>query len=248
MQKQKKQFVILIVILLLAVGGYFLAAHISEKEAADSESDTESYALTTLDSASVNKLSFTNTSGTYTFHKDGDDWISDDDTSLDMDEASIDSMVAILASLGSEDRIDQVDDLTKYGLDVPSKKLLVSDGKTTVTILVGAENTAISKYYVCLENDQTTVYTMDNSSVVMFDKTLEDCIAEPETTEEETETVQTEDVTGTDEKETAQTEDVTGTEKTEAAQTEDAAGAEKTEEVQAEDITSTEESSAEKYS
>lgn len=191
MQKQKKQLLLLIVILLLAVGGYFFATHLNEKETAESETtDTTSIPVTSFESQSVTKLAFTNDSGTYSFHKDGDNWLSDDDSSLDIDEATITSMVAILAPLNSTDQIDKVDDLTKFGLDAPAKKLLVSDGNTSVTVLVGDLNSTISKYYICLESDMTTVYTMDSSSVTTFDKTLDDCIAQA-TTETATESEET---------------------------------------------------------
>ena len=209
MQKQKKQIIIMIVLLLLAVGGYFLATHLGEKEAAEADTSTESYTLTDFDSANVTKLTFTNDSGTYSFVKDGENWMSETDTSIDIEESTINSMTAILAPLKSSDRIEKVEDLSQFGLDVPTKTLLVSDGTTSATILVGDLNASISKYYVCLEDDQTTVYTMDSSSVTTFDKTLEDCVVQQTTTEadESATTVQTEDVTGTEE--VTETESVT---------------------------------------
>ena len=56
---------------------------------------------------------------TYTFTKDGDTWTYDGDTSLDMDEEAIDSMLATLSSLTAIEEISDYTDLKEFGFDQP---------------------------------------------------------------------------------------------------------------------------------
>ena len=97
-------------------------------------------------------------------------------------------MVGKVASLTSENKIENVEDIAQYGLDAPSLTILVSDGTTSYTILIGDYNETTYTYYMCLESDKSTVYTTNSVTITSFkSNTLEDITAEEET-ETETET------------------------------------------------------------
>ena len=132
-------------------------------------------------------------------NKDGDNWICDEDRSVDIDADKVSTMVGKVASLTSENKIENVEDIAQYGLDAPSLTILVSDGTTSYTILIGNYNETTYTYYMCLESDKSTVYTTDSATITSFNSnTLEDITAEEETeTETETES-EAEEITETD--------------------------------------------------
>lgn len=177
MNKQKKQMIILGVVLLIVVVCFAVICMIPETE---EEIQAESYQLTSFEEDAIQKLTFTNIEGTYSFVKNEEEWLYDSDKSLNIDESIINSMISKLANYSSENKITEVTDLSAYGLDAPSKKLLISDGDNSVTFLVGSYNDITYTYYMCLEDEMSTVYTMTSSDLSIFDKTIEDMIVEPE--------------------------------------------------------------------
>ena len=121
MNKQKKQLLLLIFILILAIAAFLLVSQIPSGEEAE---ETQSYSVTSLDTEKVCKLSFTNDNGTFTLKKQEDSWVYEGDKTLDMDEDAVDNLVSKVAALTSENRIEQVEDSSIYGLDEPIVTIL----------------------------------------------------------------------------------------------------------------------------
>ena len=182
MEKQKKQLLGLLVILIVAVIAFIVVKNLPQEEETDT---TASYEVTNLNADDVTKLVYTNENGTLTLNKDGDNWICDENRSVDIDADKVSTMVGKVASLTSENKIENVEDIAQYGLDAPSLTILVSDGTTSYTILIG--------------NYNETVYTTNSVTITSFkSNTLEDITAEEETeTETETES-EAEEITETD--------------------------------------------------
>lgn len=189
MEKQKKQLLGLLVILIVAVIAFIVVKNLPQEEETDT---TASYEVTNLNADDVTKLVYTNENGTLTLNKDGDNWICDEDRSVDIDEDKVSTMVGKVASLTSENKIENVEDIAQYGLDTPSLTILVSDGTTSYTLLIGDYNETTYTYYMCLESDKSTVYTTNSVTITSFkSNTLEDITAEEKMeteTEAETET------------------------------------------------------------
>lgn len=74
---------------------------------------------------------------TYTFTKDGDTWTYDGDTSLDMDEEAIDSMLATLSSLTAIEEISDYTDLKEFGFDQPEDLISYTTSEGSVSLFVG---------------------------------------------------------------------------------------------------------------
>lgn len=189
MNKQKKQLLLLIFILILAIAAFLLVSQIPSGEEAE---ETQSYSVTSLDTEKVCKLSFTNDNGTFTLTKQEDSWVYEGDKTLDMDEDAVDNLVSKVAALTSENRIEQVEDSSIYGLDEPIVTILVSDGKNSYTLLVGDYNNMTCTYYLCLEDDMKTVYTTTSYNISSFMDGIENLIVEEEETESETQVSSTE--------------------------------------------------------
>lgn len=186
MEKQKKQLIGLLVILIAAIAVWVAVSGMPDETQEEENAD---YQVTNLVQDSVIKLVYTNENGTVTLNKEGDDWICDEDKSADIDEAAVKAMVGRVAALTSENQLEQVEDISQYGLDEPTLIILVSDGTTTNTLLIGAYNETTDTYYMCLENDRGTVYTVKPGDILSFQNhTLEDITVVEETTEAETQT------------------------------------------------------------
>lgn len=185
MEKQKKQLLLLMGVLLLVVVAWFGVSLIPEE---DETQETMSYQVSDLEEDAVTKLTYTNEEGTFSFTKEGEEWIYEADKSVDIEESTIENMIGKLASYASENQITEVEDASIYGLNEPQYTILLSDGTTSYTMLVGEYNATTYTYYMCLESDPATVYTVQSSDVVVYGNVLEDLIAEEETTQtEETE-------------------------------------------------------------
>jgi hypothetical protein len=186
MEKQRKQLIGLLIVLAVAVIALFAVSRMSDDDTQETE---ETYAVNEMEADSVTRLVFTNTNGTVSLSKSGEDWVCEDDKTIDIDEDEVDKLVAKVAGATSSNIIENVTDISQYGLDDPVLTIMISDGTNSSTILVGSYNSISSVYYICLESDTSTVYTTSSSIVVSFnDLTVEDLIAEPET-ETETETL-----------------------------------------------------------
>lgn len=183
MRKQKKQLMIILFVLILAIAALVFVWKLPSEEETE---ETQSYTVTDLDKDNISRFSYTNESGMYSFTRQGEEWVNEDDKTLDMDEDTIDSMIGKIASLTSQNRIEQVEDSAQYGLEEPAVSILISDGTSGYTVLIGDYNELTGTYYLCLESDKGIVYTTDSYTVSDFmEKNLDDLTVQQE---EETET------------------------------------------------------------
>lgn len=181
MKKQKKQMLFSCLIMLMVLICFVIICLIPKNQ---EEEEKIVYDVTSFDSNQINKLTFTNEAGTFSFRKVGEDWSYEADETLDIDESKIEDMIQKLAKYQSENKITDVTDLISYGLHEPDKKMLISDGENSVTFLVGSYNNITYTYYMCLESAPDTVFTMSSADLSLFDQTIEDLIVETEETSE----------------------------------------------------------------
>lgn len=229
MEKQKKQFVIVLAVLVVMILAYlgirFYNSKQEEKEAAEEEAAT--ITITDFDTDDVTVFSYQLDGATLSFTKDGDDWFYDGDTTLDMDEDTIESMLSAVASLTAEEELEEYESLSDYGLESPENTIVITTSDSTITLLVGDANEITGDYYVMTE-DSDIIYLISTSLSSTFGVTVDELIAEEEETEsvEETETVdtteevETEEVTENTEDVSEATEEVEETEEAEVTEAE----------------------------
>lgn len=182
MRRQKKQLMLMFLVLILAIIVLVLVLKVPEEETNDG---TPGYQVTELDKEMINKFSYTNESGMYNLIKQDGEWICEDNRELDIDETVIDQMIGKVAALTSQNRVEQVEDIAQYGLDAPAATILISDGTTGYTILVGGYNDLVGIYYLCLESDMETVYSADSYTVSDFiEKGIDELVVIEEDTSE----------------------------------------------------------------
>ena len=199
--KQKKQFVGLIVILVVLVIAYFALVKINKNEQNDSETE-ESIEVLTVDKSQVESLSFIIDGENYLFHKDSDsNWICENDTTADIDEDAINSLISALESVTAKEAVEDTTYEDDFGFDSPGNVITVGTSGENHTLTIGNYNELLSEYYLKVDGEK--VYLIDSGLVTTFNQSYENLLAE-ETDTEETDTEETNEEAGTEEVSTEQ--------------------------------------------
>ena len=145
MRKQKVQMVVLVAVLTLLIGGYFLLQQYNKKQAEKEEEDKIQVAE--IDTDAIEAFSYQLDGETLSFTKTDDNWSYDQNTELHMDNDRIFSMHANVTKVEADEEIDDVTDLSEYGLDAPSNVITVTTADQTYTFTVGDHNATANCYY-----------------------------------------------------------------------------------------------------
>lgn len=174
MGKQGKRLLLLVVILLAAVGSYFGIRTYNDRQEEKKalEEVKKTVAVTEIEADTVTAVSYMLENKQLTFEKKDDTWIYTEDESIDIDENSIELMIEGATALTSERVIENVIDLSEYGIDAPTNIITITTEEKTTTLVVGAQNAITSDYYMTVDNG-TSVYTIAASDL-SFNKTVEE--------------------------------------------------------------------------
>ncbi len=185
MKKQKVQFWILVIMLVVFVAGYFgidkYVAYVEEKEA-QKEAQSAIY-LTELEASDIQAIAYVYNEETYSFVKEDGVWVSTEDKTLSINQTRLENMASKLASAEAETKIENVTDLSQYGLDAPARTICYTANGVEYQWNVGDYNSLSYIYYISDETDSTVVYTVGSSFLTGFNYSLDELIEEEETTE-----------------------------------------------------------------
>ena len=212
--KKKQRQMIGMLLALVVLAAVFLGIRQYNKNASSAISTTEDTQETVLDviSDDITSFSYVYEGETYAFEKEDDTWYYADDHSLNLNQDRIKAMILKVAPLKADQVIENVTDMSQYGLADPERTIQYETADRSVIINVGNLNSMTSQYYIAFPSEMK-VYVVTTNVVTGFNYTLEDLVEE---TTEATETAETE----TAETETAETET---TESVETVETETAA-------------------------
>lgn len=183
MKNKTVKMVLAVVVLGVCCGAYVgVKTYVAHQEKKESEEDSEeSTTVFTASTDNIKSLDFMVDDTETTFEKDDDSWVKKDETDFPVNQTTLDSAASAIASVDSDRVLEDVDDLSEYGLDSPSNTIKIvtksdeEDGDDiTTTLYVGDENSSTSQYYVRKDDDEKTVYLIDSSCVEPFTKSLND--------------------------------------------------------------------------
>ena len=202
--KKKQRQMIGMLLALVVLAAAFLGIRQYNKNASSTTSTTEDTQETVLDvnSDDITSFSYVYEGGTYSFEKEDDTWYYADDHSLNLKQERIKAMLLKVAPLKVNQVIENVTDMSQYGLANPERTIQYETADRSVIINVGNLNSMTSQYYIAFPSEMT-VYAVTTNVVTGFNYTLDDLVEVEESTEE-TETVSSE--TESAENETAATE------------------------------------------
>ena len=183
MKNKTVKVVLAVVVLGVCCGAYAgVKTYVAHQEQKESEEDSEeSTTVFTASTDNIKSLDFMVDDTETTFEKDDDSWVKKDEIDFPVNQTTLDSAASAIASVDSDRVLEDVDDLSEYGLDSPSNTIKIvtksdeEDGDDiTTTLYVGDENSSTSQYYVRKDDDEKTVYLIDSSCVEPFAKSLND--------------------------------------------------------------------------
>lgn len=208
--KKKQRQMIGMLLALVVLAAVFLGIRQYNKNIASATSTTEDTQETVLDVNSDDIISFRYVyeGETYAFEKEDDTWYYVDDHSLNLNQDRIKAMILKVAPLKADQVIENVTDMSQYGLADPERTIQYETADRSVIINVGNLNSMTSQYYVAFPSEMK-VYVVATNVVTGFNYTLDDLVEETteatETAETETAETETTEAVETVETETAAT-------------------------------------------
>lgn len=165
------------VVVLAVLGGVYvgLNTYVTKEESTESSSEegskTEVYSAKTDD---IKSLEFIIDKKDTVFEKKDDSWVKKDETAFPVNQTTLDSAASALEKVEADRVLENVDDLTEYGLDSPSNSVTVTTDDGTTKFNIGDENTSTNQYYIAKDDEDSTVYVVSSSTVTPFMNSLYD--------------------------------------------------------------------------
>ena len=172
MKKQKIQFIVILIVLAVLVAATFGMKWYNKKqeERKTAEEEASVIYISKVDTDTITAFSYEIDQVTYSFTKDGDNWIYDGDPSVDIDEDAVNTMLETLASLTATEEITS-DTLADFGLDKPSDMVTYTTAEGSTTLYVGNQNEMLGSYYV-MTGEDSKIYLTETSLADKFSKTI----------------------------------------------------------------------------
>lgn len=178
MKNKSVKMIISLAALGVLLGGYFgLKAYVSKQEAKEAEENSEEEKTNVFDTEtdSIKSLKFTIDDQEVTFEKKDGTWVKKNETDFPVDQDTLDSAASCISCVNADRVLTDVEDLSGYGLDVPSNTITVTTDDASVTVLqIGIENSSTGQYYIYKDDDKDKVYVVSDSVVSPFMDSLYD--------------------------------------------------------------------------
>lgn len=165
------------VVVLAVLGGVYvgLNTYVSKEEKTESSSEEESKTeVFSAKSDDIKSLEFIVDKKETTFEKKDDSWVKKDETAFPVNQTTLDSAASAIEKVEADRVLENVDDLTEYGLDSPANTITVATDDGTTKFNIGDENTSTNQYYISKDDDDSTVYVVAADTVTPFMNTLYD--------------------------------------------------------------------------
>ena len=175
MKRKTVTLVSSVVLLAILCGAYYgiqkYSAQQEKKEQEENESET--VVLLSEDSSDITKLKFIIEKTEVVFEKENDTWSKEDESEFPVDQDILSDAASSISSVTSDIVIEDVEDLSQYGLDDPSNTITITteDGQESV-LKIGSENETVNQYYVEMEEEKNKIYLVDSTVIDPFMKTL----------------------------------------------------------------------------
>ena len=189
MKKKQKQMIGMLVALIVLAAAFLGLRQYNKNEAEDTSvmEDTDETVLD-VNYDDLTSFSYVYEGETYSFEKEDDTWYYTDDHSLNLNQNKLKAMLLKVAPLKVNQVIENVTDMSQYGLANPERTISYETADRSVIINVGDLNSMTSQYYIAFPSEMT-VYAVTTNVVTGFNYALDDLVEE---TTEETAAAETE--------------------------------------------------------
>lgn len=186
MKKQTLQLAILAAAVVILAAAFLGIKHYNEVQEQESDAkDTE--IIVDINRDDITKFSYEYDGETYAFEKKDDTWYYVDDPSMNLNQNIIGTMLMKLAKLEIVQSIENVTDMSQYGLDEDYLTFEYETADKSYILHIGSRNSMTGVYYMAMPSE-TTVYAMEGRALVgSFERTPEDMELEEEAASDGTE-------------------------------------------------------------
>lgn len=173
----------IVVLVFLTVAYVILVKH--NTETVEEVEDT-TVKMFDLENEDVAALRFTLDGKEETFTLEGDTWSLASDAAFEVDSSKMSTLLDTVTGMAASRKLENVTDLSEYGLDEPVQTLVLTMADGTVyTICWGGTNDVTGDDYVYIKEKESVVYTVDYSVLEALGESIEDYRTEEETTTED---------------------------------------------------------------
>ena len=182
--KKKQRQMIGMLLALVVLAAVLLGIRQYNKNTVSATSTTEDTQETVLDvnSDDITSFCYVYEGETYAFEKEDETWYYADDHSLNLNQDRIKTMILKVAPLKADQVIENVTDMSQYGLADPERTIQYETADRSVIINIGNLNSMTSQYYIAFPSEMK-VYVVTTNVVTGFNYTLEDLVEEEDSTD-----------------------------------------------------------------
>ena len=177
MKKKTVKMVLAVVSLAVLCGTYWgVNTYVSKQEKAEnSKEEEEQVSVTDTSADEIETVKFLIDKKEVAFQRKEEKWVKGNDEAFPVSQDTLNNAVGMLGDLKAERVLDDVSDLSEYGLDSPVNTIVfkTKEGEET-SIKIGAENESVSQYYVKKNEDDKKVYLVASASIEPFMNSLYD--------------------------------------------------------------------------
>lgn len=121
-------------------------------------------------------ISWTDENGeTLSFQREDGNWICKSDPSVELDQTEMNTLCAGMTGIAVFRTMEDVEDLSQYGLDIPAVTITVTDiSGNEITVALGNNNDSAGVIYAVREGDRGCVYAVTPSIRTAVQKKLGD--------------------------------------------------------------------------
>lgn len=170
MKNKTVKMLIALVTLGVVCGAYAGVKNYTAKQEEQEETEQEEVApVTEIDAETLNSIKFLVGGKEESFTKEEDVWKKTDDKDFPVNQTTLEDAAESLSGIAAERVLEDVDDLSEYGLDDPDNTITIGQEDETKTIIhVGMLNESTSQYYINKDYDENTVYVVDSGEIESF--------------------------------------------------------------------------------
>ena len=164
--KKKQRQMIGMLLALVVLAAAFLGIRQYNKNASSATSITEDTQETVLDvnSDDITSFRYVYEGETYAFEKEDETWYYADDHSLNLNQDRIKAMILKVAPLKADQVIENVTDMSQYGLADPERTIQYETADRSVIINVGNLNSMTSQYYIAFPSAEVRIVGNDGTN------------------------------------------------------------------------------------
>lgn len=181
MKKQPLQLAILMAVVVVLAAALFGIKHYNDAQAqASNTKGTE--LVVDINSDDIIQFSYDYDGENYAFEKKDGTWYYVEDPALNLNQTLISSMLLKLAKLEVVQSVENVTDMSQYGLDKDYLIFEYATADKSYVFHIGSRNPVTGVYYMAMPSETTVYMTEYYSLLGSFERTPEDLKVTEETT------------------------------------------------------------------